>query len=106
VENQLSPPQGPRSQREVLALNGVGRGERGQLGGEKNVDAKELEQLFPSAGAAGQPGSRPTVSTHASCSPPSGFVHLPILPALLLATSLTQVFWAQNFLCPQSGREA
>ncbi|KAF5925348.1 hypothetical protein HPG69_001792 [Diceros bicornis minor] len=62
VENQLSPPQGPRSQRDpgVLALNGAGRGERGQLGrDEKHVDMKELEQLFPSAGAAGQPDPRP-----------------------------------------------
>ncbi|XP_077905594.1 immunoglobulin superfamily DCC subclass member 3 isoform X3 [Ictidomys tridecemlineatus] len=63
VENQLSPPQGPRSQRDpgILALNGVGRGERGQLGrGEKCVDAKELEQLFPPAGVVGPPGARPT----------------------------------------------
>ncbi|XP_036048961.1 immunoglobulin superfamily DCC subclass member 3 isoform X1 [Onychomys torridus] len=62
VENQLSPPQGPRSQRDpgILALNGVSRGEGGQLGrDEKHVDAKELEQLFPT-GPAGQPGSRPT----------------------------------------------
>lgn len=62
VENQLSPPQGPRSQRDpgILTLNGAGRGERGQLGRDgKRVDAKELEQLFPSAGAAGQPASRP-----------------------------------------------
>ncbi|KAF7471011.1 Hypothetical predicted protein [Marmota monax] len=66
VENQLSPPQGPRSQRDpgILALNGVGRGERGQLGrGEKCVDAKELEQLFPPAGVVGPPGSRPTDPT-------------------------------------------
>nr|XP_040132244.1 immunoglobulin superfamily DCC subclass member 3 isoform X4 [Ictidomys tridecemlineatus] len=66
VENQLSPPQGPRSQRDpgILALNGVGRGERGQLGrGEKCVDAKELEQLFPPAGVVGPPGARPTDPT-------------------------------------------
>eukprot|EP00069_Balaena_mysticetus_P020354 bmy_12703T0 len=63
VENQLSPPQGPRSQRDpgVLALNGAGRGERGQLGRDgKRVDMKELEQLFPRAGAVGQPDPRPT----------------------------------------------
>nr|XP_030731148.1 immunoglobulin superfamily DCC subclass member 3 [Globicephala melas] len=62
VENQLSPPQGPRSQRDpgILALNGAGRGERGQLGRDgKHVDMKELEQLFPRAGAVGQPGPRP-----------------------------------------------
>lgn len=67
VENQLSPPQGPRSQRDpgILALNGARRGERGQLGrDEKHVDMKELEQLFPPAGAAGQPDPRPTVSVH------------------------------------------
>lgn len=69
VENQLSPPQGPRSQRDpgILALNGVNRGEGGQLGrDEKLVDAKELEQLFPAPGPAGQPGPRPTVSAYAS----------------------------------------
>ncbi|KAH0512053.1 Immunoglobulin superfamily DCC subclass member 3 [Microtus ochrogaster] len=63
VENQLSPPQGPRSQRDpgILSLNGMSRGEGGQLGrDEKHMDAKELEQLFPAAGPAGQPGSRPT----------------------------------------------
>ncbi|TKC40628.1 hypothetical protein EI555_014047 [Monodon monoceros] len=62
VENQLSPPQGPRSQRDpgILALNGAGRGERGQLGRDgKHVDMKELEQLFPRAGAVGQPDPRP-----------------------------------------------
>lgn len=62
VENQLSPPQGPRSQRDpgVLALNGAGQGERAQLGqDQKCVDMKELEQLFPPAGAAGQPDPRP-----------------------------------------------
>ncbi|KAK2509082.1 hypothetical protein MC885_003518 [Smutsia gigantea] len=62
VENQLSPPQGPRSQRDpgILTLNGAGRGERGQLGQDgKRVDGKELEQLFPPAGAAGRPASRP-----------------------------------------------
>ncbi|MBZ3870912.1 Immunoglobulin superfamily DCC subclass member 3 [Sciurus carolinensis] len=63
VENQLSPPQGPRSQRDpgILALNGAGRGERAQPGrGKKCADAKELEQLFPLAGMAGPPGPRPT----------------------------------------------
>lgn len=63
VENQLSPPQGPRSQRDpgILALNGLSRGEGGQLSrDEKPVDAKELEQLFPTAGSAAQPGSTPT----------------------------------------------
>ncbi|XP_058150337.1 LOW QUALITY PROTEIN: immunoglobulin superfamily DCC subclass member 3 [Dasypus novemcinctus] len=58
VENQLSPPQGPRSQRDPGIL--AGRGERGQLGGdEKPVDVKELEQLFPPAGAAGPSDPRP-----------------------------------------------
>ncbi|XP_012865367.1 PREDICTED: immunoglobulin superfamily DCC subclass member 3 [Dipodomys ordii] len=58
VENQLSPPQGPRSQRD-LALNGGRQGERSQLGREeKHVDAKELEQLFPPAMGGGQPGPR------------------------------------------------
>ncbi|KAM5291716.1 immunoglobulin superfamily DCC subclass member 3 [Ctenodactylus gundi] len=63
VENQLSPPLGPRGQRDpgVLAPSGVGRGERDQLGrDEKRVDAKELEQLCPPAGMAGQPGPTPT----------------------------------------------
>ncbi|XP_016063995.1 PREDICTED: immunoglobulin superfamily DCC subclass member 3 [Miniopterus natalensis] len=62
VENQLSPPQGPRSQRDpgVLALNGARLGDRDQLGrDEKCVDMKELEQLFPAAGAGGQPDPRP-----------------------------------------------
>ncbi|XP_059036805.1 immunoglobulin superfamily DCC subclass member 3 isoform X3 [Mustela lutreola] len=62
VENQLSPPQGPRSPRDpsILALNGAGQGEQGQLGRDKKrVDLKELEQLFPPAGAAGRPDSRP-----------------------------------------------
>lgn len=62
VENQLSPPQGPRSQRDpgVLGLNGAGWGELGPLGrDEKRVDVKELEQLFPRAGAVGQPHPRP-----------------------------------------------
>ncbi|MXQ91752.1 hypothetical protein E5288_WYG004559 [Bos mutus] len=62
VENQLSPPQGPRSQRDpgILALNGAGRAERAQLGRDgKRVDVKELEQLFPRAGAV-QPHPRPT----------------------------------------------
>uniref|UniRef100_A0A8C3YMY7 Immunoglobulin superfamily DCC subclass member 3 n=1 Tax=Catagonus wagneri TaxID=51154 RepID=A0A8C3YMY7_9CETA len=63
VENQLSPPQGPRSQRDpgVLGLNGAGWGELGQLGrDEKRVDVKELEQLFPRAAAVGQPDPKPT----------------------------------------------
>lgn len=62
VENQLSPPQGPQSQRDpgVLTLNGAGQGERGQLGrDEKCIDMKELERLFPPTGAAGQPDPRP-----------------------------------------------
>nr|XP_055175551.1 immunoglobulin superfamily DCC subclass member 3 isoform X2 [Nyctereutes procyonoides] len=62
VENQLSPPQGARSPRDpgILALNGAGRGERAPLGRDKKlVDAKELEQLFPPAGAAGGPDPRP-----------------------------------------------
>ncbi|KAM9183526.1 immunoglobulin superfamily DCC subclass member 3 [Dugong dugon] len=64
VENQLSPPQGPQSQRDpgILALNGVGWGERGLLGRDEkrvDVDVKELEQLF-STGAAGQPEPGPT----------------------------------------------
>ncbi|KAI4567801.1 hypothetical protein MJT46_007599 [Ovis ammon polii x Ovis aries] len=62
VENQLSPPQGPRSQRDsgILALNGAGRAERAQLGRDrKRVDVKELEQLFPRVGAM-QPHPRPT----------------------------------------------
>ncbi|XP_060240868.1 immunoglobulin superfamily DCC subclass member 3 isoform X3 [Meriones unguiculatus] len=66
VENQLSPPQGPRSQRDpgILALNGVSRGEGGHLG----RDAKELEQLFPLTGSPGQPGSKPTgLSASAPC---------------------------------------
>jgi hypothetical protein len=74
VENQLSPPQGPRSQRDpgILALNGLSRGEGGQLSrDEKPVDAKELEQLFPTAGSAAQPGSTPTVSAQASSPSPS-----------------------------------
>ncbi|XP_032106879.1 immunoglobulin superfamily DCC subclass member 3 isoform X3 [Sapajus apella] len=72
VENQLSPPQGPRSQRDpgILALNAVRWGERGQLGrDEKRVDMKELEQLFPPARAAGQPDPRSTqdAAAPASC---------------------------------------
>ncbi|XP_054421651.1 immunoglobulin superfamily DCC subclass member 3 [Pteronotus mesoamericanus] len=62
VENQLSPPQGPRGQRDpgVLALNGARLGDRGHLSrDEKRVDMKELEQLFPPAGATGQPDPRP-----------------------------------------------
>ncbi|XP_043326752.1 immunoglobulin superfamily DCC subclass member 3 isoform X4 [Cervus canadensis] len=62
VENQLSPPQGPQSQRDpgILAPNGAGRAERGLLGRDgKRVDMKELEQLFPRAGAL-QPHPRPT----------------------------------------------
>ncbi|XP_045141586.1 immunoglobulin superfamily DCC subclass member 3 [Echinops telfairi] len=66
AENQLSPPQGPRSQRDpgVLTLHGAGQGERGQPGrGEKPVDMKELERLFPAAGVAGKPDPRPTDPT-------------------------------------------
>lgn len=93
VENQLSPPQGPRSPRDpsILALNGAGRGERGQLGRDKKpVDMKELEQLFPPAGAAGRPDPRPDprpmVSAPTSSKPPaSGSDHLPVLPSLHLA---------------------
>lgn len=62
VENQLSPPQGPRSQRDpgVLALTGARLGDRDQpTREEKRVDMKELEQLFPTAGAVGQPDPRP-----------------------------------------------
>ncbi|KAM7159350.1 immunoglobulin superfamily DCC subclass member 3 isoform 2-T2 [Molossus nigricans] len=62
VENQLSPPQGPRSQRDpgVLALTGARLGDRDQAAREeKRVDMKELEQLFPTAGAVGQPDPRP-----------------------------------------------
>ncbi|XP_033611948.1 immunoglobulin superfamily DCC subclass member 3 [Fukomys damarensis] len=58
VENQLSPPQGPRGQRDtgVLAPNGMAQGGHR----EKRMDAKELEQLCPPAGAVGQPSPRPT----------------------------------------------
>lgn len=92
VENQLSPPQGPRGQRDpgVLALNGAGRGERSQPGrDEKHVDMKELEQLFPPAGAVGQPDPRPNPRPVVSAPtlsrpPPSGSDHLPILPSLHL----------------------
>lgn len=92
VENQLSPPQGPRSQRDpgILALNGAGRAERGRLGrDEKRVDVKELEQLFPLAGAAGQadprPNPRPTVSALTlSKPPPPRSHHLPVLPSLYI----------------------
>lgn len=66
VENQLSPPQGPRSHRDpsILALNGIRPHEQGQLGLEEKggVDAKELEQLFPPPGTAAQSGPRPRVS--------------------------------------------
>ncbi|KAF6130472.1 immunoglobulin superfamily DCC subclass member 3 [Phyllostomus discolor] len=65
VENQLSPPQGPRGQRDpgVLALNGARLGDRGHLSqDEKRVDMKELEQLFPPGGAAGQPDPSPSPS--------------------------------------------
>ncbi|KAL1781321.1 immunoglobulin superfamily DCC subclass member 3 [Sigmodon hispidus] len=64
VENQLSPPQGPRNQRDpgILALNGVSPGEGGQLDREeKHADPKGLEQSFPT-GSAAQPGSRPADS--------------------------------------------
>nr|XP_051677805.1 immunoglobulin superfamily DCC subclass member 3 isoform X3 [Oryctolagus cuniculus] len=62
VENQLSPPQGPRSHRDpsILALNGMGPGEQEEKRGVGCVDVKELEQLFPLAGAAEQPKPRPT----------------------------------------------
>ncbi|XP_004578395.2 immunoglobulin superfamily DCC subclass member 3 [Ochotona princeps] len=67
VENQLSPPQGPRSHRDpsILALNAMRPREQGQRGLEEkgNVDAKELEQLFPSPGTAAQSGPRPRVSS-------------------------------------------
>lgn len=62
VENQLSPPQGPQGQRDpgILTLNGTAQGERGQLSQEgKRLDAKELEQLCPPAGASGRPSPRP-----------------------------------------------
>lgn len=74
VENQLSPPQGARSPRDpgILALNGAGRGERAQLGRDKKrVDAKELEQLFPPAGAAGGPDPRPDPRAMVSAPTPS-----------------------------------
>lgn len=99
VENQLSPPQGPRSQRDpsVLALNGARLGDRGQLGrDEKRVDMKELEQLFPPAGAVGQPdprpNPRPTVSVPTlSKPPPSGSDFLPILHSLYFALVFTKL---------------
>lgn len=87
VENQLSPPQGPRSPRDpsILALNGAGQGEQGQLGRDKKrVDLKELEQLFPPAGAAGRPDSRPGPSPMVS-EPIPGSDYLPVLPSLHLA---------------------
>ena len=95
VENQLSPPQGPRSQRDpgVLALNGAGRGERGQLGRDgKRVDMKELEQLFPRAGAVGQPDPRPTVSAPPTPSqpPPSGSTLFTLVTGLRQAAGLLQ----------------
>ncbi|XP_036592918.1 immunoglobulin superfamily DCC subclass member 3 [Trichosurus vulpecula] len=61
VEDQLSPPQVPRSQRDlgILALNGMGQGDRGRLDGdEKRLDLNELEQLFPLSLGSGQQGSR------------------------------------------------
>ncbi|XP_006770888.1 PREDICTED: immunoglobulin superfamily DCC subclass member 3 [Myotis davidii] len=66
VENQLSPPQGPRSQRDpgILALNGARLADRDQLGrDEKCADMKELEQLFPPARPAGQPDCSPSPSS-------------------------------------------
>uniref|UniRef100_F6VPD3 Immunoglobulin superfamily DCC subclass member 3 n=1 Tax=Monodelphis domestica TaxID=13616 RepID=F6VPD3_MONDO len=61
VEDQLSPPQGPRSQRDlgILALNGMAQGDRGQINGdEKRLDLNELEQLFPLSLGSGQQGAR------------------------------------------------
>ncbi|XP_074150902.1 immunoglobulin superfamily DCC subclass member 3 isoform X1 [Sminthopsis crassicaudata] len=61
VEDQLSPPQEPRNQRDlgILALNGMGQGDRGRLNGdEKQLDLNELEQLFPLSLGSGQQGSR------------------------------------------------
>ncbi|XP_044516052.1 immunoglobulin superfamily DCC subclass member 3 [Gracilinanus agilis] len=61
VEDQLSPPQGPRSQRDlgILALNGMTQGDRGQINGdEKHLDLNELEQLFPLSLGSGQQGAR------------------------------------------------
>lgn len=89
VENQLSPPQGPRSQRDpgILALNGARLVDRDQLGrDEKRADMKELEQLFPPAGAAGQPdhSPSPTVSVPPTSDPalpvrwPSAFTKLQV----------------------------
>ncbi|XP_072820014.1 immunoglobulin superfamily DCC subclass member 3 [Vicugna pacos] len=81
VENQLSPPQGPRSQRDpgILALNGAGRGEWGQMGrDEKRVDMKELEQLFPRAGAVGPPDPRPMQDPEAPA--PCEETQLSVLP--------------------------
>ncbi|KAF6130471.1 immunoglobulin superfamily DCC subclass member 3 [Phyllostomus discolor] len=74
VENQLSPPQGPRGQRDpgVLALNGARLGDRGHLSqDEKRVDMKELEQLFPPGGAAGQPDPSPSPSPSPTVSVPT-----------------------------------
>lgn len=106
VENQLSPPQGPRSPRDpsILALNGAGRGERGR--DKQRVEMKELEQLFPPAGAAGRPDPRPDlrpmVSAPTSSKPPaSGSDHLPVLPSLHLArkpgSSAFTKLQAQNY---------
>ncbi|KAG8506206.1 Immunoglobulin superfamily DCC subclass member 3 [Galemys pyrenaicus] len=82
VENQLSPPQGPRSQRDpgFLALNGVGRGERGR--DQKHVDMKELEQLFPTAGSAEAPDPRSDARSMVSANLFSGSGHRPTLPSL------------------------
>lgn len=84
VENQLSPPQGPRSQRDpgILALNGARLGDRDQMGrNEKRVDMKELEQLFPPAGAVGQPDRSPSPRPRPSPTvsvPPTSHPALPV----------------------------
>lgn len=99
VENQLSPPQGPRSQRDPGILNGASRGEGGQLSrDEKPVDAKELEQLFPTTGSAAQPGSRPTVSAQASSPSPS--VSAPIVLPLSTSSPARAAPWVLS----QTGR--
>lgn len=99
VENQLSPPQGPRSQRDpgVLALNGVSRGEGAQPGRDaKHLDAKESEQLFPATGSAGQPGSRPTVSARP---------HNPSPSVSDFLSAMTQSLTPVCSLGPESGWE-
>ncbi|XP_053451386.1 immunoglobulin superfamily DCC subclass member 3 isoform X7 [Nycticebus coucang] len=111
VENQLSPPQGPRSQRDpgIVALNGAGRGEQGHLGRDgKLVDVKELQQLFPPAGVAGQPGPRPMQDTAASA--PCEETQLSMLPfqgfSLLegrTTEALTSCMGPMAALTPQDG---